>query len=79
MRRDCWGTVEQFLLLGNAPDFGDTPFAEVDRVKIRVAMVPLLRGQIEVQTLQLKGLKLNLAVDKRGHGNWQDLIGASAG
>jgi AsmA protein len=67
------------MQLGNAPDFGDTPFAEVDRVKIRVAMVPLLRGQIEVQTLQLKGLKLNLAVDKRGHGNWQDLIGASAG
>jgi AsmA protein len=64
--------------LGNASDFGDAPFAEVDRANIRVAMVPLLRGQIEVQTLQLKGLKLNLAVDKQGRGNWQDLIGASA-
>jgi AsmA protein len=64
--------------LGNAPGFGDTPFAEVDRAKIRVAIIPLLRGQIEVQTLQLKGLKVNLAVDKQGRGNWQDLIGASA-
>ena len=63
--------------LGNPPDFGDNPFAEVDQVILRVAMVPLLRGQIEVQTLQVKGLKLNLAVDKQGRGNWQDLIDAN--
>jgi uncharacterized protein involved in outer membrane biogenesis len=43
--------------LGNAPAFGDTPFAEVAQTHIRVAMIPLLHGQIEIQTLQLKGLK----------------------
>ncbi len=63
--------------LGNHPDFSDTPFAEVDQAILRVAMIPLLRGQIKVETLQVKGLKLNLAVDKQGRGNWQDLIDAN--
>ncbi|MCP4406722.1 MAG: AsmA family protein, partial [Gammaproteobacteria bacterium] len=63
--------------LGNAPDFGDTPFAEVDQAILRVAMIPLLSGEIDVRKLQLKGLKLNLLVDEQGRGNWQDLSSAS--
>jgi len=61
--------------LGNAPGFGDQPFAEFDRAKLSIQLLPmLLRREIAVGTAELETLELNLQVDARGHGNWDDLI-----
>jgi AsmA protein len=61
--------------LSNAPGFGDAPFAEVGEVAIQVKLMPLLSNQLEMETTRLIGLKVNLARDDAGHGNWEDLVG----
>lgn len=64
--------------LGNAPGFGDAPFAEIDEARVSVKLLPLLRKEIRMSTLELDGLRLNLAKDESGRTNWDDLAGAAA-
>lgn len=64
------------LRLSNAPGFGDQPFAAVKHAQVRVKLMPLLSKTLEVDTLRVEGLQLNLAKAKDGRTNWQDLAGA---
>ena len=59
--------------LSNAPGFGSEPFAEVEELDLRVAFMPILSGSLEVDTVVLRGMALNLARDKSGRSNWDDL------
>jgi AsmA protein len=61
------------LVLGNARGFGDAPFAEIERARAAVAVLPLLRQDIQTEEVILDGLRLNLAVNKNGVSNWADL------
>ncbi len=61
--------------VGNAPGFAEQPFAEIDQLGLKVKLMPLLSRQVEVDTLVLKGLRLNLERDAAGRGNWEDLAG----
>ncbi|MEW5773858.1 MAG: AsmA family protein [Thermodesulfobacteriota bacterium] len=63
------------LALSNAPGFGDAPFAAVQEADVRVRLLPLLSREVEVDTVVVRGLALNLARDSRGKGNWEDLAG----
>ena len=65
------------LKLSNAKGFGDAPFASIKQAAVRVQLMPLLSKQVEVDTVLLDGLNLNLAKAKDGQTNWDDL--ASAG
>ncbi|RMG35984.1 MAG: AsmA family protein [Gammaproteobacteria bacterium] len=65
------------VVLGNAPGFGKEPFAQIDELGVRVKLLPLLKRQIEVDTLVLEGAQLNLARNKRGKTNWEDLAAKS--
>lgn len=61
--------------LGNAQGFGDEPFAAVHELDVGVRLMPLLLDrQVQVSSVTLDGLRLNLAVNKDGVSNWQDLI-----
>ncbi len=61
--------------LGNAPGFGDRPFAEFDRAKLSIRLLPLLlRREIAIGTAEVDALRLNLQVDARGSNNWDDLL-----
>ncbi len=60
--------------LGNAPGFGEQPFLRSERVQMRVKLLPLLQKQVEMDTVALEGLELNLARDKSGKSNWDDLL-----
>jgi len=62
------------MSLGNAPGFGNTPFASVNETDVHVRFWPLLRGHIEVGTIKLVGVDLDLARDADGHNNWQDIL-----
>jgi len=64
------GAVE----LGNAPGFGDRPFASAGKLQVRVKLLPLLKKQVEVSTVTLHGVNLNLVRDKQGNTNWNDLV-----
>ncbi len=64
--------------LGNAAGFGDQPMAQVEAVDIKVKLLPLLESQLEMKTVQLHGLQLNLARHADGGSNWDDLTSQSA-
>lgn len=66
------------LVLSNAPGFGEAPFASVDQAGVKVKVLPLLRGRVEVDTILLRGVTANLATDRQGRNNWDDLAGAPA-
>ncbi|ADC72973.1 AsmA family protein [Thioalkalivibrio sp. K90mix] len=59
--------------LGNAEGFGDDPFAELDVVDVSLAVMPLLRRELDVRHIEADGVRLNLARDEDGRTNWEDL------
>ncbi len=65
--------------LGNAPGFAEPYMASMNEAQVRVKLLPLLKKQLEVDTVKLAGLKLNLAKDETGRTNWADLQAAEAG
>jgi AsmA protein len=73
-----WLAVEiGHTTLGNAPGFGDEPFAEFDRAQLSVRLFPLLlRQEVTVGTAELDALRLNFEVNKSGLQNWSDLVTA---
>jgi len=60
--------------LSNAKGFEKKPFIKIDHLQVRAKLLPLLRQQLEADTLKVKGLTLNLAKNKEGISNWADLI-----
>lgn len=66
------------LSLSNASGFGDQPFARIGQARVGVALIPLFRKQIVVDTVTLHGLELALTVNARGQNNWDDLADGGA-
>ena len=65
------------MTLANAESYGDTPLAAITQADARVKLQPLLfERRIEIGAVELSGLRLNLAVDRQGRGNWQDVLDA---
>ena len=62
------------VTLGNAEGFGDAPFIHADVVALRIKTMPLLNKQYELDTLKLHGVEINLAKNKEGVSNWDDLV-----
>ena len=59
--------------LGNGPGFGEKPFASIQSAHIQVKLLPLLDRKMEIGTLHIQGLQLNLEKNPSGIGNWDDL------
>lgn len=59
--------------LGNPKGFSEPRFAAVEKVNIKVALLPLFKLQTRVGVLQLKGLRLNLETRADGVSNWEGL------
>jgi AsmA protein len=59
--------------LGNAKGFKPNHFAEIQEASVKVKLLPLLSKQVEVSTIVLNGLTLNLAKNKQGQSNWDDM------
>ena len=73
-----WLAVEVgHAALGNAEGFGEKPFAEFDRAKLSVRVLPLLlRQEVVVGAAVLDALRLNLQVTNDGRSNWDDIASA---
>lgn len=65
------------LTLSNAEGFDADYFAEVEKAQVRIRLIPLLKKELEMDTIVLNGLVLNLEKDAEGRTNWDDLAGAS--
>ena len=60
--------------IGNAPGFSAPWFAEIAELGVKVKLMPLLSRRVEVDTLVVNGLRLNLERDAKGTANWDDLV-----
>lgn len=65
------------LSLSNASGFKAESFASVEAAEIRIKLMPLLKKQLEMDTIVLDGLLLNLETNKEGVTNWDDLTKTS--
>lgn len=74
-----WLAVEVGAVqLGNAEGFGPEPFARLDGASVGLRLLPLLlRREVVLGTVRVHGLRLELATDASGRGNWSDLAGAT--
>ena len=64
------------LRFANAPGFGDRPMLAVKQAGVSVDLLSLLRLQPEIARLVLDGLQLDLARNRQGKTNWDDLLPA---
>jgi hypothetical protein len=68
-----FGAELQGIEVKNLPEFGGPPLARVERVRLRVALLPLLRRRIEVGEVRVEDPVLRLMVDADGRTNYGDL------
>ena len=64
------------IVLGNAAGFSEPTFARIDKIQVRVKLLPLLSKNLEMDTVTVDGLVLNLERTKDGTSNWDDLAKA---
>ena len=67
------------LTLGNAPGFAPEAFLKAERTRVHVALLPLLRKEVQMDTVTMTGLVVNLARDPAGKINWDDLLAKIGG
>ena len=60
--------------ISNAHGFAKKPFAKMTHLQVRAKFWPLLQQRLEADTLVIEGLSLNLAKNKHGKTNWDDLL-----
>ncbi len=60
--------------LSNAEGFGEDPFARVEEAQVRIAILPLFKGEVRADTLRLNGMHVNLSKNAQGVTNWDDLL-----
>lgn len=60
------------LSLSNANGFQAEQFAKIDGAQIRIKLMPLLKKELEMDTVVLDGLILNLEKNKAGKTNWDN-------
>lgn len=62
------------ITLANAEGFGDEPFARIGSADVKVEVLPLLRKVVNIRTVELNGLNLDLQRAADGSTNWDDLL-----
>jgi AsmA protein len=62
--------------LGSGDGFDDTPLIRADGLQLGMAVLPLLRGEFELDTARLQAPQVNLLRNAEGTANWQNLTGA---
>jgi len=65
------------ISLANAEGFGGAPFAKMGSADVKVELLPLLKKQINVRTVELQGLSIDLQRAADGTTNWDDLAKSS--
>jgi len=67
------GVAINDVSLSNAKGFKADYFAKIENAKVQVKLLPLISKKVEVSTIVLNGMQLNLAKNKQGITNWDDL------
>ena len=72
------GVALQQVRLANPPGFSQAEMLQLEQLDVRLKLLPLLRRQLEIDTVHLHGLQLNLEKNRQGVSNWQDLLDKQA-
>ena len=64
------------VVIGNAEGFVLKPFATIKQSRAHVRFWPLLLKEIEIDTIEINDLIINLQSDAEGRNNWSDLARA---
>lgn len=64
--------------VGNALGFETGDFAAVDKVKLRMKVSPLIKRRVEIDTIRLQGMTVNLIRRADGRNNWEDLVNSAS-
>ncbi len=59
--------------IGEDPRFGTGPFAKAQELDVRVSLIPLLRKEVEIQSLQLINPEIQLICSRDGAWNYASL------
>jgi len=62
------------ISLANAEGFGEQPFAKIGSADVKVELLPLLRKVVNIRTVELSGLNVDLQRGADGSTNWDDLL-----
>jgi AsmA protein len=62
--------------LADLPGFGPGPFAQLRRAELRARLLPLLQRRLEVDRVDVDGLRVHFMRNTQGRGNWQGLSGS---
>ena len=71
------GVALRDVTVGNLADFEGPPLARAGRAELRVALWPLLRGDVTVDEAVARSLDVRMQVDEDGDSNFGDLLPAS--
>jgi Uncharacterized protein involved in outer membrane biogenesis len=69
------GVEAKRISLGSPEDFGDVPFATADRLVVGLGLRPLWERRLDLSTVMLDGVAVNLVRLPGGRGNWERLGG----
>jgi uncharacterized protein involved in outer membrane biogenesis len=70
------GGVVKTASLAPPPGFGESPFASIEELDLKVKAMPLIRGDIVIDTVRLKGVRLRLETRRDGKTTWDGLVAA---
>lgn len=59
--------------LGNEKGFSAKQFASIKQLDIKINVLPLLKKEVEINTIRLHGLDVSLEVDKDKSNNWSTI------
>jgi AsmA protein len=65
------GVEAEQVTLSNPEGFGTEPFLSVGALQVNVALLPLLKKDIQVDRFVLRDPVIRLAVNRSGRGNWE--------
>ena len=72
------GLKVENVALGNEKGFKAKNFAAIEQLDIKVNVLPLLKKEVEINTIRLHGLNVSLEVAKNKHNNWDSLAQSGA-
>ncbi|HEY4135914.1 MAG TPA: AsmA family protein [Alphaproteobacteria bacterium] len=59
------------VTFANAPGAANPVMAQLDKLEVRLKLLPLLSGEVAIDSFVLDKPVINLEVDRQGRGNWQ--------
>lgn len=67
------------IALGNAHGFSPSEMLRINKAEASIQIMPLLSGEVAIGIVVLDGFTLNLAKNKKGETNWDDLTKSKEG